>query len=52
MGVVGGGISPLLYGVISDAANPQVAYVILIPFYLFILYFSLSGYKTSKPAPG
>jgi glucose/galactose transporter len=52
MGVVGGGISPLLYGAISDAANPQVAYVILIPFYLFILYFSLSGYKTSKPAPG
>lgn len=45
MGVVGGGLSPLLYGVISDAGNPQIAYAIFIPFYLFILYFSLSGYK-------
>ena len=32
MGVVGGGLSPLLYGVISDAGNPQIAYAIFIPF--------------------
>jgi FHS family L-fucose permease-like MFS transporter len=48
MGVVGGGVSPLLYGAITDAANPQVAYWILIPFYLFILYFSMAGYKAGK----
>ena len=48
MGVVGGGLTPLLYGVISDAVNPQIAYAILIPFYLFILYFSVSGYKATK----
>lgn len=48
MGVVGGGISPLLYGAISDAVNPQIAYGILIPFYLFILYFAISGYKAGK----
>lgn len=48
MGVVGGGLTPLLYGVISDAMNPQIAYGILIPFYLFILYFSVSGYKAGK----
>ncbi|GAC1422253.1 MAG: sugar MFS transporter [Flavisolibacter sp.] len=48
MGVVGGGISPLLYGVISDASNPQLAYCILIPFYLFILYFGITGYKAGK----
>ena len=48
MGVVGGGLTPLLYGVISDAGNPQIAYGILIPFYLFILYFSVSGYKAGK----
>jgi len=48
MGVVGGGLSPLLYGAISDAGNPQIAYGILIPFYLFILYFSVSGYKAGK----
>jgi glucose/galactose transporter len=48
MGVVGGGVSPLLYGIISDATNPQIAYGILIPLYLFILYFSVSGYKAGK----
>lgn len=52
MGVVGGGITPLLYGAISDEADPQIAYGILIPFYLFILYFSVSGYKTGKVRPG
>jgi glucose/galactose transporter len=48
MGVVGGGVTPLLYGFLSDASNPHVAYWVLIPFYLFILYFSLSGYKAGK----
>lgn len=48
MGVVGGAVTPLLYGVISDTTNPQSAYWILIPFYLFILYFSLYGYKSGK----
>ncbi len=49
MGVVGGGLAPLAYGALSDAANPQLAYWVLIPFYLFILYFSISGYKAGKP---
>jgi FHS family L-fucose permease-like MFS transporter len=48
MGVVGGAVTPLLYGVISDASNPQLAYWIFIPFYLFILYFAMSGYKAGK----
>lgn len=48
MGVAGGGVSPLLYGAISDAANPQLAYWLLVPFYVFILYFSVAGYKAGK----
>lgn len=48
MGVVGGGLTPLLYGTISDVANPQQAYWIFIPYYLFILYFSTTGYKAGK----
>ena len=48
MGVVGGGLSPLIYGAISDAANPKIAYIILVPFYLYLLYFSLAGYKAGK----
>lgn len=48
MGAVGGGIIPLLYGAISDQSNSQVAYVVLIPLYLFILYFSVAGYKAGR----
>lgn len=48
MGVVGGAVTPLLYGMISEVSNPQIAYWILIPFYLFILYFAAAGYKTGK----
>ena len=48
MGVVGGAVTPLLYGSISDASNPQFAYWILIPFYLFIFYFATYGYKAGK----
>ena len=48
MGVVGGAVTPLLYGVISDATNPHAAYWIFIPFYLFLLYFSMAGYKAGK----
>jgi glucose/galactose transporter len=48
MGVIGGGLVPLLYGTISDAANPHIAYSVLIPLYLFILYFSVAGYKGSR----
>jgi fucose permease len=48
MGVIGGGLVPLLYGAISDAANPHIAYSVLIPLYLFILYFSVAGYKGSR----
>lgn len=48
MGVVGGAVVPLMYGALSEAFNPQSAYWILIPFYAYILYFSVSGYKTLK----
>jgi len=48
MGVVGGAVVPLSYGMISDASNPHVAYGLLIPFYLFILYFASAGYKAGK----
>lgn len=48
MGVVGGVVAPLLYGLISDASNPHIAYWILLPFYLFILYFAVAGYKVGR----
>jgi glucose/galactose transporter len=48
MGVVGGALGPLIYGTLSDVSNPQAAYWIMIPFYLFILYFATAGYKAGK----
>lgn len=45
MGISGGAILPLLYGALGDSMNLQSAYIIMIPCYLYILYFSISGHK-------
>jgi MFS transporter, FHS family, L-fucose permease len=45
MGIAGGAILPPLYGVISSSYSPQGSYFILLPCYLFILYYSLVGHK-------
>jgi len=48
MGIAGGALLPLLYGRLSDVFNPQHAYFILIPCYLFILYYAAVGSKIRK----
>lgn len=48
MGVLGGAVTPLLYGYLSDRFNPQTAYWILPPCYLFLLFFAVKGYKIGK----
>jgi len=45
MGIAGGGVIPLLYGFLSDKFSLHEAYWILVPIYLFILYYATSGYK-------
>lgn len=46
MGISGGAILPLIYGGIADSiGSTQQAYWILVPLYLFILYFGLLGHK-------
>ncbi|RNI28112.1 glucose/galactose MFS transporter [Rufibacter immobilis] len=45
MGIAGGALLPLLYGFLADIVNPQQAYWMMAPCYLFILYFATSGYK-------
>ncbi len=39
MGIAGGAILPLLYGWIGQYFNPQIAYCILIPCYLYNVYY-------------
>jgi len=48
MGIAGGALIPLLYGRLADIFTPQQAYWILIPLYLFILYYAVSGHKVGR----
>lgn len=46
MAIAGGATIPLLYGLLADSGvGPQQAYWVLVPCYLFILHYSLKGYK-------
>lgn len=54
MAIVGGAVIPLIFGTIVDAvktteqavvANYQTAYWIMVPCYIFILYFAITGHK-------
>jgi glucose/galactose transporter len=47
MGIVGGAILPPLYGMLSKAFDSkQMGYWLMIPCYLYVLYYSMKGYKT------
>lgn len=49
MGIVGGAILPPIYGKFAEAIHSkQMAYVLMIPCYLFILYYALKGEKLSS----
>jgi FHS family L-fucose permease-like MFS transporter len=56
MGIAGAAVFPPLYGLLVDTTKStfgpelaaQVSYWILIPIYLFILYFAVIGYKKGK----
>jgi fucose permease len=49
MGVVGGALIPLVYGAVADSANRQSAYWVMLPCYVYILYFALKGHKVGQP---
>jgi len=48
MGIAGAAVFPPIYGLLVDVMTAQTAYVILVPIYLFILYFAAVGYKKGK----
>lgn len=49
MSIVGGAIIPLIMGLVSDATKSiQMAYIVPLLCFLFILYFGINGYKV-KP---
>ena len=48
MAIAGGAIMPLLYSKLSESVGTQQAYLLMVPCYLFILYFASRGYKMGK----
>ncbi len=48
MAISGGAILPLIWGKLSDDFSSQTAYLVLIPAYLFILFFATYGYKIKE----
>jgi len=44
-GIIGGAFIPLLFGYVADRASHQVAYLVCLPAYLYIMYYALSGNK-------
>jgi fucose permease len=45
MGIAGGAILPMVYGIASEAIGGQTAYIIMLPCYCFIAYYALWGCK-------
>ncbi|MFN8283771.1 MAG: sugar MFS transporter [Chitinophagales bacterium] len=49
MGIVGGAVLPPLYGKISETiGDKQIAYLMMIPCYLYILYYAVAGHKVGR----
>lgn len=48
MGISGAAVIPPLYGHFVDLYSAQSAYLILLPIYLFILYYAAWGYKLKR----
>jgi len=48
MGIAGGAILPMVYGIASEAIGGQTAYIILLPCYCFIAYYALWGCKKTR----
>jgi len=50
MAIAGGAILPLVYGQLSEVWNSQQAYWIMVPCYLFIMYFAMKGHRAGRTA--
>ncbi|HRI77944.1 MAG TPA: sugar MFS transporter [Cyclobacteriaceae bacterium] len=48
MAIAGGALLPLVYGKLSEIFNSQQAYWIMVPCYLYILFFSIQGHRAGK----
>lgn len=51
MGLCGNAITPLIYGAMADAWSIHNAYVILLPCYLYLVFFAVYGHKIKHWLP-
>lgn len=45
MGLCGNAVVPLLYGLLADLAGPRHAYMVLIPCYLYLIFYAFYGHS-------
>jgi len=50
MAIAGGAILPLVYGQLSEMWNTKDAYLIMVPCYLYIMYFAMKGHRVGRTA--
>ena len=53
MGIAGGALLPLLYGYLKDEvklSNSLSFFICMLPCYIYILYYSIAGYRAGKPS--
>lgn len=48
MGLCGNAIMPLIYGALADSYNVRMAYWVLFPCYLYLVFYSVYGHKVRK----
>ncbi|WP_341939489.1 sugar MFS transporter [Marinimicrobium sp. C2-29] len=48
MGIAGGAVIPLIYGHFAETTSNQSAYWVMIPCYLYILFYAVKGHKLRK----
>ncbi|HUS03729.1 MAG TPA: sugar MFS transporter [Chitinophagaceae bacterium] len=48
MGLCGNAILPLFYGYIADIYNVRIAYAVLIPCYIYLIYYAIYGHKVRR----
>lgn len=45
MGISGGALLPLVYGLLAESIDGQTAYVVMLPLYFYILFYAIKGHK-------
>src|SRR5580692_39467 len=48
MAIIGGALLPAVMGKISDVSNIQVAFIVPLICYVYVIYFAVRGYKTNE----